>query len=258
MTTNLYIVVADEFSTLRAELETIEDLFHDATDVIQEERNTIKALSIGRQRMVVKSFKRVGLLRGLIYRHLRKSKAQRSYEYAQKLVAMGFSTPKPVAYIEHRTPLGISDSYFVSLFLDHDFSIREALTKKIDDHERVIDEFVKFTYELHSAGILHLDHSPGNTLIKRASHGYQFSLVDINRLKFEEFALPARLDNLTRLTQDASTLKKIAYRYAELAGEPPEQCAKHLDKNTKKHFKKLAYRRRFKKWLKRTANGFFN
>ena len=90
----LFFADADAAQTLS--LETFEQHFNDSQEVLQQGRNTIKKLAIWDQELVVKSFKVPNAFQGFIYKFLRKSKAQRSFEYASSLISKGIDTPKPI------------------------------------------------------------------------------------------------------------------------------------------------------------------
>ena len=66
-----------------------------------------------------------------------------------------------------------------------DLTFRE-LTKDLNypDHEIILRAFTRFTFQLHENGINFLDHSPGNTLVKKVGKEYEFYLVDLNRMNF--------------------------------------------------------------------------
>jgi len=53
------------------------------------------------------------------------------------------------------------------------------------ENEIILRQFTKFCFDLHEKGIEFLDHSPGNTLIKKVGdQQYAFYLVDLNRMNF--------------------------------------------------------------------------
>jgi len=97
----------------------------------------------------IKSFKVPNLINKIAYRYFRTSKARRSFEYGNQLLENGVLTPAPY----------VGD-------------------------ENMLSAFAKFTYGLHQKQIHFLDHSPGNTLIVIKDDGYDFYLVDLNRMEF--------------------------------------------------------------------------
>ena len=63
-----------------------------------------------------------------------------------------------------------------------------------------------------------LDHSPGNTLIKKVSQGqYAFFLVDLNRMNFHsEMTFEMRMRNLSRLTPKKEMIAVMSNEYSKL------------------------------------------
>src|SRR5690606_28482897 len=131
----------------------------------------------------------------------RKSKAQRSYEYANKLVQLGIGTPQPIAYFELPKALTFYKSYYISEHAAYDFTYRELNHDfEMESHEAILRAFTRFTFDLHQKEVHFLDHSPGNTLIQITDDGYKFLLVDLNRMEFRPLDLVTRIKNFSRLT----------------------------------------------------------
>jgi hypothetical protein len=63
-------------------------------------RNIIKIFDLNSTKVNVKSFKKPHLLNSIIYKYIRKSKARRSFEYANRLLENQIGTPQPIAYFE--------------------------------------------------------------------------------------------------------------------------------------------------------------
>ena len=180
-------------------------------------RNSIKKVDIKGTTFVIKSFKKPLLINQFIYKHIRKSKAKRSFEYANTLLKLGIKTPPSVAYIENFNLIGLQNSYYVSEFIPYDITFRTLIDEpNYPDHQTIIEGFTKFTFDLHEKGVEFLDHSPGNTLIVKKENQYDFYLVDLNRMKFGELNYEQRLKNFARLTRKKVLIEKIAYAYAVL------------------------------------------
>ena len=75
--------------------KSLGDMFNDG------DRNVIKTMTIDGVLVNVKSFRIPNLINKFVYRFFRKSKAQRSFEYAQYLENHDFGTPKPLGYFEN-------------------------------------------------------------------------------------------------------------------------------------------------------------
>jgi len=53
---------------------------------------------------------------------------------------------------------------------------------------------------MHEARVNFLDHSPGNTLVtKRGEGNYDFYLIDLNRMKFQNLSIEDRMDNFKKM-----------------------------------------------------------
>ena len=140
--------------------KSLGDMFNDG------DRNIIKTMTIGGMLVNVKSFRTPNIINKIVYRFFRKSKAQRSFEYAQYLENHDFGTPKPLGYFENSSALTFRDSYYASEHLKADLTYRELTTDlNYPNHEDILRAFTRFSFKLHQNGINFLDHSPGNTLI---------------------------------------------------------------------------------------------
>ncbi len=207
-------------------------------------RNVIKITDFKGDRINIKSFKIPNLLNKVVYRFFRKSKAQRSFEYANKLLSIGINTPKPLAYFEFVNPFFFTKSFYVSSHLSYDFTIREIIDNPaFNDAENIIRQFTRFTFNLHEKGINFLDHSPGNTLIVDKGNKYDFFLIDLNRMKFQKMNFSDRMNNFAKLSSKDFMNTIIANEYAKL----------YVQKSEEEIFSKLMfYSARFKnKFLKK-------
>lgn len=182
-------------------------------------RNVIKIIKQDKVSLNIKAFKIPNLVNKIVYNFFRKSKAQRSFEYANKLIELGVGTPKPLAFYEYKTLFFFNRSFYVSEQFDCDMTYRE-LTKDftIPDYDNILRAFTRFTYSLHEKGINFLDHSPGNTLIKRNGDKYEFYLVDLNRMIFGPLDFETRIKNFARLTIHRSMIEVMSDEYAKCSG----------------------------------------
>jgi hypothetical protein len=220
-------------------------------------RNVIKLYDLDAIKVNVKSFKKPHLLNSIIYRYFRKSKARRSFEYANRLLENQIGTPQPIAYFENTSIFGLSQSYYISEHLDCDLTFRELVQlPEFPENEIILRQFIRFTYLLHQKGIEFLDHSPGNTLIKKNIDGvYDFFLVDLNRMTFhKEMAFDIRMKNLCRLTYKEEMVKIMSNEYAIISGESEEIIFQTLWKKTtdfqNQYFRKRRLKKKLKFWKK--------
>ncbi|WP_111683547.1 lipopolysaccharide kinase InaA family protein [Winogradskyella tangerina] len=221
-------------------------------------RNVIRILDVDGQRYNVKAFKVPNLVNKIVYRFFRKSKAERSFLYAEKLLASGILTPNPIAYVEHTSLIVFGKSYYISEQLEYDFTIRKIVDDpSTDDYENILRQFTRFTFELHEKGIHFLDHSPGNTLIKKDADGYKFYLVDLNRMEFKTLSYDERLANFARLSPKDEMLEILSDEYAKLIGKPHSEVRErmfHFSQQFSSSFKKReAFKKKYYFWRKKKS-----
>ena len=217
------LFINNTFLSKEKELQNHIDKFNSTGILFGDgKRNVIKLFELEKVTINIKSFKVPHLVNKIAYKYFRKSKARRSYEYAVKLLENQIGTPYPVAYAENFKFLGLVNSYYISEHLQAELTFRElVLHPDYPDHENILRQFTKFTFGLHEKGIEFLDHSPGNTLIKRgAQNNYEFFLVDLNRMNFHDtMDFDSRMKNFNRLTPKTEMLAIMSDEYAKLCGK---------------------------------------
>ncbi len=249
MPSPMQITLNPDFTVCRDFCEQIETHFDAHQESIHKARNEIKKLPCEGQQVVVKSFKVPNFINRLVYTYFRTSKAQKSYDNALYLQSLNIHTPEPIAYIQELTPT-LHKSFFLSQAFEYDFTIREPLLESsFTDRKSIFKAFATFTADLHKKGVLHLDYSPGNILVKRVDDGYLFSIVDINRMTFKTLTQKERFQNFSRLWADEDVLILIAKQYALDTGLEETLCQQqiiHFDKENKriKNFKKKLRKKR--------------
>jgi len=192
----------------------IQDYFKQNSNTIHKARNEIKIVEFDNKNFVVKSFKKPSLLKAIYYTK-NSSKAKRSYAYSMKL---GDFTPEPIGYIEFYENNKLADSFYISEYFEYDYTIKDPLREVgFINKEEVLKEFATFSSSLHDKGILHLDYSAGNILIKKDDDGkYIFKIVDVNRMVFKELSLNQRLKNFNMLWASDENMTIIATQYAKI------------------------------------------
>ena len=218
-------------------------------------RNKIRLFPLGDKELNIKSFKIPNIVNKLAYRFLRKSKAERSYEYAQRLLSKGIGTPYPIAYAEELQGLYFKRSFYISEHLACDLTYRSLVQDRhYPDWENILRAFTRFTWELHEKHIEFLDHSPGNTLIRKGESGYEFFLVDLNRMNFREMDFEARMKNFSRLTPQKEMVEIMASEYARLSNMPEaavfEKMWFYTTDFQERFFRKKALKKKLKFWKK--------
>ena len=214
-------VINKAFKNDQKSIESFVGNFNTTGEVFgNQKRNTIKLFKLNGETVNIKSFKTPNIFNQIVYRFFRKSKAQRSFEYATKLEKLNVGTPQPIAYYEFPTLLLFKKSYYISEHLECDLTYRELIHDfNYPDYNNILRAFTRFTYSLHEKGINFLDHSPGNTLIKKVGDGYEFYLVDLNRMNFEPMNFEARMKNFARLSKFKSMIEIMSDEYAKVSGE---------------------------------------
>jgi Lipopolysaccharide kinase (Kdo/WaaP) family len=208
--------------------------------VTKGDRNVIKKFEIEGKFYTIKRFKTPNALQGLVYQYLRKSKAKRSFLYAEILTKRGIKTPLPVGYQEHFSS-GLKESYYISEHLDYDFDFRVLNhNPKWPNRPEILRQMARFTFELHQKEINFLDHSPGNTLINDLGDGeYEFYLIDLNRMRFESMDFQKRMHNFRRLWLSKTMINIMAKEYATLYEKPEAETHALMTKYSRAFQKKV-------------------
>lgn len=218
-----------------------------------QDRNALKLFSLDGVVINIKSFKIPNAINQVAYKFFRKSKAQRSFEYANILIKKNIGTPQPIAYYECETSFLFKKSYYVSEHQAYDLTYRELTTNlKYPNHEIILRAFTRFTFNLHENGIHFLDHSPGNTLINKTENGYHFYLVDLNRMKFGNLDFKTRISNFSRLTIHKDMVEVMSDEYAKCTGIDKLKIFDLMwtltQKFQEKYYRKIRIKRRLKFW----------
>ena len=214
-------------------------------------RNSIKVFDLNGKDVNIKSFKIPNTVNKIVYWFFRKSKAERSFEYASHLISNNIGTPFPIAFAENKLGLTFKDSYYVSEHLDCDLTFRELVTNPAyPNHEEILRAFTRFTFKLHEQKIEFLDHSPGNTLIQLNNGDYKFFLVDLNRMKFKKLNFEKRMKNFSRLTPKKEMIRVMANEYANLINKPETEVFEKMWFFTNQFQDKFQRKKELKKKLK--------
>ncbi|MDP3266136.1 MAG: lipopolysaccharide kinase InaA family protein [Sulfuricurvum sp.] len=232
-----------DYQSLIHSFKSIREIFAGDDHSIHKARNELKIIELDGINTVVKSFKVPHLFNRIVYTYFRKSKAYKSYHNALRLQKLGISTPKPIALIEFYEAGFLRESFFIAEYFEYDFTIRTPLLEPLEDREAIFKAFAAYTYNLHQKGVWHLDYSPGNILIKRHEGGYQFSIVDINRMEFRPISALEGCENFNKLWASDEEIDIMGREYARLSGfnvaVTIAEMKKYNDSNKRvKNFKK--------------------
>jgi hypothetical protein len=234
-------------------LQLVSRFFDEGNLIVQGSRNTIKSNFLGNEKVNIKFFQKPGVIKSIIYSFFRSTKAKRSFDYANYLIKHNIQTPMPIAYIEERSNIGIlGDSFYISQQIDYDFTIRELIHNPLfPNRNLILEQFTEFTFKMHEVKVNFLDHSPGNTLIIKKENGsYDFFLIDLNRMKFEDLSIEKRMDNFKKMWLSKQMVKVVAKKYAELSGQTVGKLHQILLEKTKAFKGKIARKKYWKRKLK--------
>ncbi|RHJ94126.1 lipopolysaccharide kinase InaA family protein [Parabacteroides bouchesdurhonensis] len=230
--------ISEAYAHLEKEILSIPERFDKEGELVYSGRNILKVMNIGGIRMCIKSFKLPHIINKVAYAYVRPSKAERSYDYAMRMAEMGVGTPQPVGYILFKGAVGLTHSYYISLQLDEAITFREIVKLPAEEQDDVYRAFARFTYHFHQKGIYFIDHSPGNTMLRKEADGaYHFYLVDLNRMKFETVSPLKGLKNLSMLEVPEDKLRVIAKEYAILSHSNIENMEQQLIRYSTAHNK---------------------
>lgn len=245
----MQVHTTSKYSDTKVQIEKILESFEQKGELIGPgKRNKIKIFQLGEEKLNVKSFKIPIALNRMVYRYFRKSKAQRSFLYAQKLKKNGIGTPEPVAFAEDKNRAGLGRSFYISLQQAYDMTYRE-IDLNLEGHEEILRAFTRFTWKLHENKVEFLDHSPGNTLIQLKNEEPEFFLVDLNRMHFRKLDFEARMKNFARLSPIKEVVAVMASEYAKCIDYSETEVFDRMWAHTKEFQGKFWRKQRLKQKL---------
>jgi len=221
--------VSSDFNDRKDYLLSIPSSFAQSGLVIRDDRNVIKRITNDQGDFVVKYFSGMYFFNRLMYSLFRKSKAQRSYLYSKLLNAKGIQTPPAVAWIDYYRWGLLKASYFINQYSPQ--KMYEQLLdeyRMTDPHEKdvLLRALAEFVFHMHSLGFFHDDLSLGNVLVTRRDGAYQFSLLDLNRLKIGRVGFRSGLMNFTKIGLPVEETEMIIRTYAEFRGRSGEKAVR--------------------------------
>ena len=240
--------VREGFADLKDFTTNLPKTFDSRGVVIHNSRNVIKKVDTGGRIYVVKSFKGMYFFNRLAYSLFRPSKAVRSYNYSALLNQKGIHTPPHVAWIDSYTLGFLRSSYFISVYSPNE-TLGQFIRHSVNGTERaLLRHLARFILKLHQLGIYHEDLSLGNILVNKTSGGYDFALVDLNRIKFGKISYEKGLRNFGTLRMDPAELSLLIGEYARLSGQNPQTSVEV--------FRRYEKRKSFLRRLRRRIRGY--
>jgi len=162
-------------------------------EVLRDRRNRLWNIAHPfnpRQQLTVK-LSRPGGIKCLTYL-FKPSKGRRHWNTASTMLERGISTPMPIAFYERYEKSGVRESYYICEFIPETFSSRHVCAAfrqgqkefKGLDKQQWFDLLTGFICKMHDKGILHLDLSVGNLMLKQDKTGEITPyFIDIGRAK---------------------------------------------------------------------------
>ena len=247
---NKSFFILDNYRGLKPKLNCLIDDFNSRGSLIKHSRNTIKKIKIDNLILNIKRFKRPNFFNKIIYTFFRLSKAQRSFNYARRLIDLGILTPEPICYYNTYKSGLIYQSYYMCENVDYDYDMEFVFENiKLDGRDELIKRFTYFTHNLHENGIMFLDHSRSNTLIKKNNNSYSFYLIDLNRMKFKSLSINERLRNFKRLKMSDEVLEKVSEYYSDLVKIDKQLIFKKIKKYSENFENNRKLRKKIKKFI---------
>jgi hypothetical protein len=175
-----------KYQSLTEEIKKIPNEKYKVLHTFCNKRNTVELAEISTHTFVIKKYKVPNFFNRIAYTFFRRSKAQRAYDNALRILRCGVRTPFPVAYIETQKKRLFHTGYFISEYLNLPTLENFAMENTNEDMQQMKLDFTDFTISLHRKGILPLDYNPKNIFYYRdkTDKKYKFALTDINRAKF--------------------------------------------------------------------------
>ena len=134
------------------------------------------------------------------------------------LLSLGIATPKPKAAIDNYNHGVLRESMLIaelSEFHPIDFEAVEGR-----ERDSLLDALAQFLARIHMLGVQHNDLNPANLRYRKRENGYEFELIDNNRMTFRYRALTERerLKDLRHFSCDTLPYVYVLDRYARLTG----------------------------------------
>lgn len=161
-------------------LKNLPEYFENNGEIVFQGRNEIKAINLNGHKINVKKYCIPPIVNRFFYSvGIRTPKCISAFVNAQKILKLGFETPKPYAYIIERKNGLIRYSYLLSEQIENAKQVRYCWGV---DFMRA---FAIYTAQIHEKGLFPRDYTSGNILCRKENGKYRFFLIDVNRFFFK-------------------------------------------------------------------------
>ena len=206
-------------------IERLPEAFaHQEGELLYKGRNELRLMRYQGVELVVKSFQIPNFVNRIAYGLFRSSKAQRSFEYAERLQQLGIGTPQPIGYYTERKGLLFHRSYYVSRRSRCPYTFADLIQRPFAEGEAILQTIARTTAQLHEQGLLHKDYSRGNILFALTEEEVQVEIIDLNRIRFKQISWKEGCRNFERLPLTDRMLTTLTVAYAQERGFDERQC----------------------------------
>ena len=219
------LVLHPDFAELKDFMFSLPERFSQGEGtLIHDGRNQLRRITWQGTDYVVKSFRRPNFINRFVYGVFRASKAKRSYEHVELLLAIGVGTPRPVGYLNIRKGLLFDRSYYVTLASTCPYRYEDLFHREFPYEDEVLRAVGHVTGILHNHGYAHKDYGRANILFEKTGQGIKLDIVDLNRMAIGPLDMRKGCKNLERLPATPAMHRVIADEYAKVRGLDADAC----------------------------------
>lgn len=192
--------------------------------VFCENRNRVVLTHYQGKAMVIKKYKRPLLFNRIVYSFIRKSKPERAYFNALRLQKVGIKTASPIAFIIEKK-YGLYDiGWFVSEYIEAPTLKEICAEVPLEKLKKLSSDFAMFSHDVFKKGIIDKDFNSSNIMVSKESGKYQFSLIDVNRIKWGKSNLAEQMRTMERLDLRPMEMTVFLSMYAQLCETDLDKC----------------------------------
>ena len=225
------IFINPHYKELSKFIQSLPDTFCKSGEVLRNIRNEVRLIKTENFKLVVKSYKTPNIINKIAYCGLRKSKAERAYEYANLLLSRGIGSPVPIAYITEKKSGLFYKSFFISLLSECPYNYYDLFENVFERKKDILESIAKTTAKMHENNFLHQDYTGGNILFNDNESIIPVELIDLNRMSFGKINIKTGCKNFGKLRATEEMLEIMAKTYAKVRGYNEEKCIALIKKH---------------------------